>query len=51
MSSYGYRQKTEITPKPAIASPPYDRNITPRSTPPTVIPMPLAIIIASPTRL
>ncbi len=46
-----YRQNIETTPSDAIASPPYDRTKTPDKYPPTVIPIPLAIIRASPIRL
>jgi hypothetical protein len=46
-----YLQNTEITPNPAIASPPYDKNEIPIRNPPTAIPRPQAIIISSPIRL
>jgi hypothetical protein len=40
-----------MIPRPAIHSPPYDTNCTPRNEPSNARPMPLAIVMVSPTLL
>lgn len=40
-----------MIPRPAMHNPPYDTNCTPRNEPSSVRPMPLAIVMVSPTLL
>ena len=40
-----------MIPRPAMHSPPYDTNCTPRNDPSSARPMPLAIVMVSPTLL
>ena len=46
-----YRQKTEMTPNPTIASPPATKDNIPRPPPIPAIAIPQTIVSASPTRL
>jgi hypothetical protein len=46
-----YLQIIDMIPRPAMHSPPYDTNCTPRNEPSSARPMPLAIVMVSPTLL
>jgi hypothetical protein len=46
-----YLQIADMIPRPAMHNPPYDTNWTPRNEPSSARPMPLAIVIVSPTLL